>query len=341
MSKSTDERALLLQISRLYYEQNQTQEQIADALKLSRPKIARLLQRARELGIVQITIRDPFASDHALERELIDAFGLRAAIVVPASPTEGERVVSRRLGQAAARHLTQTIKGGDIVGIGWGRTLHQVVNSLTPAPLKTPPHVLPLVGGLGQVAPSFQVNELAQQLATAYGGTWECLYAPAVLESQTALAALTAQSDVRRVVEQWKKINVALVGVGNLDVHSEVQMLFVGYLRPRDQKRLLDAGAVGDLCMRFFDWNGRACPPAVPAILGIELRQIKAIERVIAVAGGANKIDALEGALRGGYIKTLVTDAIAARGIIERAARNEKRDVKTRTRRQSARGTRR
>jgi DNA-binding transcriptional regulator LsrR (DeoR family) len=162
-----------------------------------------------------------------------------------------------------------------------------------------------------------------------------------VLESPQARAALIAQADVRRVVEQWKKVNVALVGVGNLDLHSEVQMLFVGYLRPRDQKRLLDANAVGDLCMRFFDHTGRPCPPAVPAILGIELRQIKAIDRVIAVAGGANKIDALLGALRGGYIKTLITDAIAARGIIERAAHTEKRDGKTRTRRQSARGTRR
>jgi DNA-binding transcriptional regulator LsrR (DeoR family) len=340
MANSTDERALLLQVSRLYYEQNQTQEQIADALKLSRPKVARLLQRARELGIVQITIRDPFASDHALERELIGAFGLHAAIVVPASATENERVVSRRLGQATARYLAQTIKGGDIVGVGWGRTLHQVVNSLTPAPLKNPPHVLPLVGGLGQVAPSFQVNELAQQLATAFGGTWDCLYAPAVLESQNTLTALTAQADVRRVVEQWKKVTLALVGVGNLDLHSEVQMLFVDYLQPRDQKRLLDSGAVGDLCMRFFDRSGHPCPPAVPAILGIELRQIKAIDRVIAVAGGANKTNALLGALRGGYIKMLVTDAIAARGIIERAARNEKRDAKTRTRRQSARGTR-
>jgi DNA-binding transcriptional regulator LsrR (DeoR family) len=338
--KSSGERALPLQVSRLYYEQNQTQEQIADTLKLSRPKIARLLQRARELGIVQITVRDPLASDCARERQLIDTFGLCAAVVVPASPGESERVISRRLGQAAARYLAQTIKGGDIVGVGWGRTLHQVVNSLTPAPLKTPPHVLPLVGGLGQVAPSFQVNELAQQLATAFGGTWDCLYAPAVLASQPALAALTAQSDVRRVIEQWKKVNVALVGVGNLDLHSEVQMLFVGYLRPRDQKRLLEAKAVGDICMRFFNRNGRACPPAVPAILGIELRRIKAIEQVIAVAGGADKIDALLGALRGGYIKTLITDAIAARGIVEGAAPTTKRDDKTGTHRQPTRRAR-
>jgi len=339
--KPTDGRALLLQVSRLYYEQNQTQEQIAAELKLSRPKVARLLQRARELGIVQITIRDPFASDHALEHQLVDTFGLQAAVVVPASPTESERVISRRLGQAAARYLVQTIKGGDIIGVGWGRTLHQVVNSLTPTPLKTPSHVLPLVGGLGQVAPSFQVNELAQQLATAFGGTWDCLYAPAVLESRKALAAISAQSDVRHVVEQWKKINVALVGVGNMDVHSEVRMLFVGYLRPRDQKRLLDAGAVGDICMRFVDRNGHPCPPAVPGILGIELRQIKAIKRVIAVAGGATKIDALLGALRGGYLKTLVTDAVAARGIIERATPDEKQNVTTRTHRQSTRRTRR
>ena len=321
--KTPTEAALLLQISRLYYEANQTQDEIAGALSLSRPKVSRLLRQAREHGIVQITIHDPFSGDHALEQRLAATFRLASVVVVPSEPNETDAVISRRLGQAASRYLAKTIKDGDILGVGWGRTLHQVASALEPTSLKTPPLVVPLVGGLGQIAPSFQVNELAQKLASAFGGVATSLYAPAILESQTALAALTAQSDVRRIIEQWKKINVALVGIGNLDFHSEVQVLFVGYLRPRDQKRLIEAGAVGDICMRFFDDAGHASPPAVPAILGIDLPQLARIERVIAVASGANKVDAVLGALRGGYIKTLITDATLAHGIFERLTQKE------------------
>ena len=198
---------------------------------------------------------------------------------------------------------------------GWGRTLDEVVSALSEHRRPTHVHVVPLVGGLGQVSPSYQVNELAQRLATALGGTWQCLYAPAILESQQAAEAIGTQADVRRVTGQWGQFGAALVGIGNTDFHGEVQVLFKDYLRPEIRRDLLAAGAVGDICTRFFDIAGRPCPYGVP-VLGIELAQLKAIPTVIAVAGGGNKAEAILGALRGGYVKVLVTDSAAAEGVM-------------------------
>ncbi len=312
-----DDLQLLLEVSRLYYEDDQTQEMIAQSLSLSRPKVSRLLHQAREEGIVQISIHDPFATDDNLAGELVRTFELQAAVVVPAG-LGSQPVLRRRLGLAAARYLEQTLRDGDVIGIGWGRTLHEVVGALEGRHRSIRLHVLPLIGGLGQVSPSFQVNELARRLATAFGGTWQCLYAPAILESQEALAVMTAQPDVKQIVEAWDSLRIALVGIGNTDFHSEVRVLFVDYVAPEAQRELGAAGAVGDLCVRFFDQSGRPCPPAVPAVLGIDLPRLRRIEHVIAVAGGADKVDAILGALRGGYVRALVTDAVAAQGILQR-----------------------
>lgn len=313
------DRHLMSQVARLYYEDNQTQEEVAAALGLSRPKVSRLLQQARGEGIVQISILDPRDNDEPLAQQLRQSFDLKTAVVVPA----GSGLTNRHLGHAAARYLAETLHDGDTLGIGWGRTLHEVVNALPDREMAARVHVLPLVGGLGQVSPSFQVNELAQRLATAFGGTWQCLYAPAILESREALNSLAAQPDIQRITEQWSRLKFALVSIGNTDFHSEVRVLFIDYLRPEVQDSLRAAGAAGDICVRFFDGRGVPCPSNV-SVLGIDLAQLRTVEQVIAVAGGANKVDAILGALRGGYVRVLITDTVAAEGILQRFAREGK-----------------
>jgi DNA-binding transcriptional regulator LsrR (DeoR family) len=141
------------------------------------------------------------------------------------------------------------------------------------------------------------------------------------LESPEALAVITAQPDVQQIIARWSSLKIALVGIGNTDFHSEVRVLFVDYVRPEAQERLRMAGAVGDICVRFFDQNGHPCPPAVSAILGIDLPQLRSIDTVIAVAGGANKVEAIRGALRGKYVSVLITDSTAAQGILQDTAR--------------------
>ncbi len=305
----------MLQAARLYYEDNQTQDQVARTLKTSRPMISRLLQQARQVGIVQIKIVDPEARESALEKQLASSFHLADAIVVPADGAAPE-IARRQMGQAAARYLERTLQNGDYVGIGWGRTLYEAINALEPPhPLRIT--AVPLIGGLGQIAPVFQVHELARLLAQAFGGTWHNFYVPALVESDEMAARLLRSVDVKQVTALWQKLNVAVVGIGNADFTSEIQMLFVSYLDAGAQMRLRSARAMGDICVRFFDIHGKPCPDAVRGVVGIPLEQLHKARRVIGIAGGVGKVEAVLGALRGHHVDVIITDDVTARGVLE------------------------
>ena len=100
---SPDERELLARIAHRWYLDDRTQTEIAHEFGLSRPKVQRLLARARQAGVVQIRIDTPLGVDLRLEAQLIEAFGLTDAIVSPSDPDpETQRAAVAR---AAAGYL--------------------------------------------------------------------------------------------------------------------------------------------------------------------------------------------------------------------------------------------
>jgi len=309
-----ESRQAMLRAARLYYIDNLTQDEIARQISASRPTVSRLLQQARQEGIVEIRIIDPDATQVELEGRLVATFGLTEAVVIT-SETDAAEVARRRVGQAAAAYLERTLQNGDVVGIGWGRTLHEVVGALEPR-RQARISVVPLIGGLGQIAPMFQVHELARALGSAFGGTWRSLYAPALVDSAELEDSLRRSPDLEEIAALWNKLDVAVVGIGNVEAAAEVQMLFVDYLSPSTQVRLRESGAVGDICVRFFDGRGKPCVDAVPGVIGIELGQLRRTRRVVGVASGAGKAQAILGALRGKHVNTLVIDESAARGVL-------------------------
>ncbi len=305
----------MLSAARLYYEDNRTQEQVARALKTSRPQVSRLLQQARREGIVQIKIVDPTSTHGALGERLRAAFGLDEAIVVAAQADAPEQA-RQRIGQAAARYLEHVVQNGNTVGVGWGRTLYEVVRALEPR-RHVAINVVPLIGGLGQIAPVFQVHDLARALAEAFSAQLQSFYVPALVESDAIAASLLRSADVRQVAALWQNLDVALVGIGNVAFEAEMQMLFADYLNDETQTRLRAAQAVGDICVRFFDAHGKPCADAMRGVVGIELKQLKRARHVIGVAGGEAKAEAILGALRGRFINVLITDEVAARRVLE------------------------
>jgi deoxyribonucleoside regulator len=310
---NAEELQVLLRIARLYYEDNMTQEEIARELGLSRPTVSRLLAQARQEGIVQISVADPLAEHEESSAHLARAFGLRQAIVVSSEGITAEQVV-KRLGLAAARYLRTSLREGEMVGIGWGRTLHAVAKALeVEHPLGI--QVLPLIGGMGQVSSSLQVNELARRLARAFDGTWSPLYAPAFVEDEVTYQSLCQLPDVAGIVQNWPFLDAALVGIGSFAMHQKRSMLFGDYMQDWLVQELARREAVGDLCGRFFDTHGQQCL-VEPGVIGISLGELRTLDHVVAVAGGEKKAAAILGALRGGYLDVLVTDATAAKAIL-------------------------
>jgi DNA-binding transcriptional regulator LsrR (DeoR family) len=308
-----EEIQLMLQAARMYYQDDLSQQEVAHHLGLSRQKVSRLLKEARALGIVHIRLSDPFAANPELEQRLKQTFGLRQVVLTPGDGlTAG--ALRQRLGVAAAAYLTQAMPDEALVGIGWGRTLHQVVSALEKE-RQAYIHTVPLIGGIGQLSPSFQVNDLARRLAEAFGGTWRALYAPAFTDDLEAWQTLVRLAEVQQVARLWPQLHLAIVGIGHFEVQHLAAMFFADSLSQQALARFEAAGAVGDICGRFFDAHGRPIDGG-SGVLGISLEQLRPLQNVVGIAGGAEKTAAVLGAIRGGYLGTLITDTLTAQAVL-------------------------
>lgn len=312
-----DERTahVLLKVAELYYLQDRTQAEIATALKISRPHVSRLLKRARQEGIVSISVRSPFGGSPALADEVRKLFPLRDLVIVPSGPAALARVA-----EAAGKYLASRIQRVSVVGVSWGRTVRMVADGM-PGDPRRGVEVVPLVGGMGLVGDEIHANEIARRLALRLGGKYYVLNAPALAESAGAHATLIRDGAVRAILERARKVDVAVVGIGSVVPGST--LVQSGYLKPDHLRRLRAAGAVGDICSRFFCRDGSPCrSPITERVVGIALKDLRQLPWVVGAAVGPEKGLAILGALCGGYINVLVTDEATARAVL-RVARAE------------------
>jgi DNA-binding transcriptional regulator LsrR (DeoR family) len=310
----------MVQVARLYYERALTQEQIARRLNLTRQKVSRLLIRARSDGIVHISICDPVPMDEGLSTELKQAFQLHQVILTSGEGLDNQ-AVRTQLGMAAAEYLGLALKENATVGIGWGRTLFEVVNAL-PQGQQTQIQVVPLIGGIGDMVPFFQVNSLALRLAEAFGGQYRMVHVPAFTPDLAVWKTLLGTQEAQGITGLWKKLDLAIVGIGQLELQQISAMFFADHISPGMLAQLEARGAVGDICGRFFDSVGYPVDSGT-GVISIGLNDLKAIPEVIGIAGGLEKVRALLGALRGGYIKTLVTDTATAQAVLVEARQKQ------------------
>lgn len=309
---------LMVTIARLYYEDGLTQQAIASHLKVSRVRVNRLLQRARHEGIVEIRIQDPMGTSHEMANELRTALGLADAVVAPTS-SEDPAELADIIGERAARYLEQILADGDLVGLGWGQTVYRTVQNLAPAEERDLT-VVPVTGGMGATDPPFRSNELAQAFADRFRARWVPLEAPFLVETLEARQVLSQQEMIRRVLELWDRLDVALVGVGAAIEQSP--LLRTTHFSSQDIIELELHGVVGDICSRFFDRAGKPLATGFDRrLICAELEQLHRVPRVVAVAGGLRKVSAILAAAQAGHFNTLVTDRETASALLNRARR--------------------
>jgi DNA-binding transcriptional regulator LsrR (DeoR family) len=300
----------------LYYEQNLTQGEIADRLRLSRPKVSRLLQQALDEGIVQITVHSPSSVHADLEEQLEQKYGLQEAVVVEVLNPSSQEMVAREVGVAAANYFQRTIQDGDIIGIAWGSTLNAMVGALQPMDVRDV-HVVQMIGGLGMPEAEVHATSLCRRLTQLLNSRLTLLHAPGVVDNQLVTQAILSDSHMQEVLGLFERINVAYVGVGSPTPDSVV-MRDGTIIRQKDLNTLLANGAVGDIVLRYFDAQGRPVHSDLDErVIGISLEQLKRIPRVVGVTGGPQKHEVIYGALRGRLINILITDEHSARYLLE------------------------
>jgi DNA-binding transcriptional regulator LsrR (DeoR family) len=306
---------LLSKVSKLYYEKSLTQQEIADRLRLSRPKVSRLLQQALDEGIVQITVLSPPGSFAGLEQKLEQKFNLQEVVITEADRSASQETVSRQIGIAAADYLQRTIQDDDVIGIFWGVTLNSMVSALKPCEA-CDVHVVQMVGGLGPPEAEEHATGLCRRMAQLLNGRLTLLPAPGIVDSPQVRDVFLSDSHVRKAFEIFPRINVAFLGIGAATPTAWIMQNHV--LTQEELQELRQRGAVGETALRFFDQDGQPVPsPVDERVIGINLPTLKRIDRVVGMAGGPDKQSVVRAALAGGLLNVLITDQRMAERLLE------------------------
>lgn len=309
-----EEKRLMVKVAELYYHGGWTQAQISKKIGMSRPIVARTLHRAKEYGIVKVSIRDEAVHTVELERQLEEEYGIKEAVVVPVNTTNSG-TIKAAVALAGANYVSRRVRNISRLGISWGTTLAQMVQQY-PLDKRENIKVVPLEGGIGRNHIEIHSNHLAYELSKKMQGICSYLYAPAIMESAEMKEKFLQLSDIRSVLEEGESTEVAVIGIGNPFYESTLQQ--VGYLQNDDLNKLRKAGAVGDIGFRFFDKSGKAVNhPLNEKVVGLSLEQLKRIPLVIAITEGTFKKDSIIGVLKAGLIDVLVIDEPSAVKILE------------------------
>ena len=309
-----EEKRRLIQIANLYYIEDCTQEQIAKKVGVSRSLISKLLQKARDFGMVEVYIKDEEFRTVQLEYQLEKKYNLKDVVVVSTSGLTTE-MIKKAVGQAGSHYLSKNLKDVKRIGISWGSTLLELVKEY-PFEKREEIQVIPLVGGLGTKHVEMHSNQLAYELSKKLNSTCSYLYAPAIVKTKELRDRLVKMKDISSVLEEGKHVDVALLSVGS--PYTDATMSVLGYLEEKDLEQLRELGVVGDIASRFFDSEGKMVNhPLNDKVIGLSLEQLKRIKKVIAVVQGSHKIESLSAALKGEYIDVLIIDDQTASVLIK------------------------
>ena len=316
MIPGSENRAVMTSVARMYYLNGLGQSEIANIYGISRSTVSRLLSAAREQGIVRISVDESDPRDHDLERQLKERLGLRNAIVIRA-PASTDEHVRRAVGYFAAPFVADWVAGQSLVGLAGGRTLAELVHHIEPQQKGEGPTFVQLLGAIGSSPRQIDASEQCRTLARRLHGSFRTINLPAYAQDRYVRDLFLSHKDIHSVWKSLDAISLALVGLGTLGHSAFVER---GTLEPSALSELRAAGAVGEICGRFFDARGEECQTSLrERVVGVELDVLRACPDVAVVMSGPSRGEAMLAAVRGGIVKSIVVDQVGARSILEDA----------------------
>jgi lsr operon transcriptional repressor len=299
-----------------YYKDELTQDEIARRLSVSRASVGRMLDRARKVGLVSINLNADHLDAFEVSSELRRTFDLSEALVVPDHDKEpaDHHLLNARLGLGGAQFMSTHLRPGGSLGVGWGETVSRVIAS-TNFGAVGPVHMVTLTGGVDGYLQTI-LSSKSEGSTEPEATTATIIPTPIVASTPKLAAALKAEPAIQQVLTQACGVDQAIVGVGT--PAADATIVQMGYLAADDVRQLHDRGVVGDILGQFFDSDGQVVSlPIHDRRIGIELSQLASIPKVVGVAGGLHKAEAILGALRGGFLDVLVTNELVALRLLE------------------------
>ncbi|MBY2916760.1 MULTISPECIES: sugar-binding transcriptional regulator [Rhizobium] len=311
-----NELRLISRVAQMYHLEGRRQAEIAEHLRLSQATVSRMLKRAEAEDIVRTSVTPPVGTYSELESALREKYDLPEAIVVECTE-DRDGAIMARIGEAAAHLLEVTLAPGEIIGVSsWSQTISKMVENIHPLKSAQAKYVVQTLGGMGDPSVQTHATQLTTRLARLTGAEPKLLAVQGVTTSREAKFLMQADPYVRETMDLFGSITLAIVGIGAVEP-SELLARSGNIFSSRELSDLAEAGAVGDISLRFFDKNGKPVKtPLDDRVIGLPLEDLERVDRVIALAGGSKKTDAIAGALRVGVIDMLVTDKFTAQRLI-------------------------
>lgn len=316
MDDPETQNALLARVAFLYFEMKNSQQEIADDTGIPRAMVSRMVDEARERGVVEIIVHFPWRSK-TLEMELIKTFGLRSARVMVMDNQSPSEILSG-LGRLAANFVSPLLHDDMVIGISWGTVMQRMIQTM-PSRKMRGVEIVQLIGATGLESNLSNGPLLAQLLTDRLGATCRYLNAPLVVETREMHDYLLQDATIKETLARAAQAEIALVGIGS--IHPDLYSLkLAGYVTEEQRQQMVDAGVVGDFCGHHFSIDGKFLEIDInQRSICIDMETLSRIDSVIAVAGDIRKRDAILGALRGKFFDTLITDAETARYVLDHA----------------------
>lgn len=315
-SNTSDERervSLLLKVARMYYEEGSTQAQIAKHVGYSRPTVSRLLTEAREEGVVHIRITHPLERAMSIEKALAEKFGLIGARIAESKDLGN---LTQNVARCAADYLIETSPEDSVITVSNGFAVNATIEAMPRMNWLTS-RVIQAIGSVSNEEVQVDASETCRRLAGQLGGRHIALPAPLVVSAPEVAYSLIQSQQVAGILHYAATADTALVGIGTIEDRKK-GYIFDGYVEEETSAILQRDGAVGHICGHHFNAQGEhIVTPMCARTIGINLKQIRRLPRVVGVAWGEHKLDAIRGALRGKLVSVLITDRATAEALLE------------------------
>lgn len=296
----------------MYFVEQMTQNEIADVLGVGRVTIVRMLAEARARNEVKITIESELLEIVRLERALEKTFGLQQALVAPLTAANADPIPA--IAAKTGMFLSDAMKSGMRVGVGWGVTLFHTLPFISAKSL-TDFSVISLLGGVG-VARRVNPAEFAWRFAQIFQGDGYLMPTPAVVDSVETKIALVERCGLQEIFEMADALDAVLLSVGG--IASATTFSRGGFLKEADREALLARGAVGDLLFHFYDRNGDLVDhPVNSHVMSVDVDRLRKAPIRILTSGGEEKTAALLGAMNLIAPTILITDEESARRMLD------------------------
>ena len=309
-----EEVRMLAEITRLYYEEEWTQQRIAKKFNMSRSLVSKLLSKARKIGIVEIIIHDEeFHPYRKLEEELKKRFQIKEAVCVS---VENSEIPVKTVGAAAAKYLARKLSSVKYVAMTAGNTTRQIAENFSSSVPFDHVTFVPMSGGLGEERWEIQANVVCERMAKNSVGNSLQLHAPIVLDSHEAKEILLKQHFIKSVMEKARNADLAIVGLGSSPPYFELTESYLHGINR--EKNDISRQLIGDISYNYFDRDGKLIDCKWNRqLMSLNIDEIKRIPEVIAVTEGTEKVTSIYSALKHKIVDGLITDVQTGRELVE------------------------